>query len=178
LAPGPAANWIRGTGAIAVAGTLATYYNDLKTGVADGTLTLASGAYSLRLHEVVGYMSKVRLGAHFVGGLAINLDIWKSLSADVQQVFREVGTDFTTLLAERIQKRGEFALEKMREGGLKVTVLADRERQRWAEMIPNTAGTWTSVHESRGLPARQVVATYIDLLRSAGTELPRDWSRE
>lgn len=178
LAPGPAANWIRGTGAIAVAGTLATYYNDLKTGVADGTLTLASGAYSLRLHEVTRYMSKVRLGSHFVGGLAINLDIWRSLPADVQRVLSEVGTDFTPLLAERTQERGAFALEEMRAAGLEVTVLAERERRRWAEMIPNTAETWTSVHESRGLPARQVIATYIDLLRSAGTELPRDWSRE
>jgi TRAP-type C4-dicarboxylate transport system substrate-binding protein len=35
-APGPSANWVKGTGAVAVAGTLNTYYEDIKSGVSDG----------------------------------------------------------------------------------------------------------------------------------------------
>ena len=38
-APGPSANWIKGTGAVAVAANLNTYYNGIQTGVFEGTLT-------------------------------------------------------------------------------------------------------------------------------------------
>ena len=178
LAPGPAANWVRGTGAVGVSGTLATYYNDLKTGVADGALTLASGCYSLRLHEVVKYMTKVDLGAHFAGGVAINLDTWETFPPVVQRIFEEVSHDFTTLLADTTQMRGELAIKKMVQEGLILSYFSEKERQLWADSIPNTASVWSETHELRGLPARSIVKSYINKLKDFGVILPRDWSQE
>ena len=44
LAPGPSAAWLEGTGAVAVDGGLTTYYTQISTGVADGVLTILTGA--------------------------------------------------------------------------------------------------------------------------------------
>ncbi len=177
LAPGPAANWIRGTGAIAVAGTLATYYNDLATGVADGALTIASGCYGAKLHEVVPYMTRVDLGAHFAGGFVINLDVWRNLPPSVQEVFIEEGEAFTKRLAEATDRYREEALAIMHSEGLQFGTLPSEERSRWANAIPNTAQTWTEIHEARGLPAGLVVSAFIRHLDELGVVMPRDWSK-
>ncbi len=39
-APGPAVNWLKGTGAVGVSGNLTTYYNEIKTGVYDGVIVV------------------------------------------------------------------------------------------------------------------------------------------
>ncbi len=123
-------------------------------------------------------MTEVKLGAHFAGGIAINLDIWQSLPPEVREVFLEVAADFTELLAERTEAQRMWALDEMVKDGLNFSTFSEEERQRWANMIPNTAATWAEVHEGRGLPAGEIVRAYVDRLRAAGYELPRDWSRE
>ena len=67
-APGPSANWIRGTGAVAVAGNLNTYYEDIKSGVSNGVITFATGAWGAKVHEVAPYITKVNFGSQFAGG--------------------------------------------------------------------------------------------------------------
>lgn len=176
LAPGPAANWIRGTGAIAVAGTLATYYNDLATGVADGALTLATGVHGSRLNEVVPYMTRVELGAHFAGGFVINLDTWNALPPLVREVFVAEGEAFTQRLADATERRRAEVLAEMQSQGLQISTLAESERRRWAHAIPNTAQEWARIHGARGLPAGRVVSAFVAHLRDAGVAVPRDWS--
>ena len=71
-APGPAGTWLSGTGAVAVAGDLTTYYNDIKTGVYDGVVSFATAAVPGKLYEVAPYMSKFGFGAQFAGALGAN----------------------------------------------------------------------------------------------------------
>ena len=64
-APGPAVNWLKGTGAGGVSGNLTTYYNEIKTGVYDGVIVFASAALPGKLHEVAPYITKVGFGAQY-----------------------------------------------------------------------------------------------------------------
>lgn len=178
LAPGIAANWIRETGAVAVAGTLATYYNDLKTGVADGALTLATGAWGTKLYEIANYLTRVDLGAQFSGALTINLDTWNRLPVRVQEIFIEVGRLYSTRQIIRQQKWAEQVLAMMIQDGLQVSTLSDNERKLWAYAIPNTAQLWAHTLERRGLPANLVLSLYMKKIRMAGANVPRDWSKE
>ena len=59
-----------------------------------------------------------------------------------------------------------------------LSYFSDKERQRWADSIPNTASVWSETHELRGLPARSIVKSYINKLKDFGVILPRDWSQE
>ena len=176
-APGPAANWIKGTGAVAVAGNLNTYYNDIKTGVYEGTITFMTAAAAGKLHEVAPYICMVNFGAQFAGGLSINKDVFDSFPPEVQKVFREVGAEYARRLAQAQSERADKAMEAMKAGGAKVTVLSDDERKRWANKLPNVPMEWAEAMDRKGLPGTETVQGFLDGLRARGADLPRAWDK-
>lgn len=178
LAPGPSANWIKGTGAVAVAGNLRTYYNDIKTGVADGALTFVTGAWGCKCFEVAPYITKVNFGSQFAGGITINKDVWDSLAPEVRTVFREVAAEFNVRFAAAQQGAADALLKKMTEAGAKVSELPAAERARWAGMVPNVAKAWAAKLDGEGQPGSRVLAGFMQALKASGADIPRDWSAE
>ncbi|MBU2513864.1 C4-dicarboxylate TRAP transporter substrate-binding protein [bacterium] len=176
-APGPSANWVKGTGAVAVAGDLTTYYNSIKTGVYDGTLTFMTAASALKLHEVAPYVLIVNFGAQFAGGLSINKDVFDSLSPEAQKIFKEVGREWEVKLAEAQTERLNQSLATMEKNGATITYLSEQERKRWADMLPNVPMDWAQAMEKKRLPGTLTVKAYLDGLRARNTQLPRDWDR-
>lgn len=177
LAPGPSATWLEGTGAVAVNGGLSTYYTQLSTGVADGVLTILSGAYPYRIHEVAPYITLVGLGAQFNGGMAINKDTWERLPPDVQATLAELGRDYSRTMGEIVVARYEQALAAVQEEGAIVTTLADDEKRRWINGLPDIAGRWVAAAERRGHPAGELLRIYMDAVRERGVRPLRDWDR-
>ncbi len=175
LAPGPSATWLEGTGAVAVNGGLSTYYTQLSTGVADGVLTILSGAYPYRIHEVAPYITLVGIGAQFNGGMAINKDTWERLPADVQAVMRELGRDYSQTLADEVIQRYDIALEAVQQEGATVATLSDEEKRKWIDGLPDIAGQWVESAESRGHPAGDTLRAFMAALRDRGGEPLRDW---
>jgi TRAP-type C4-dicarboxylate transport system substrate-binding protein len=61
------ARYLQPAGAVGVAGSSATYYNNLKTGVVDGAMLWTEGAATFKLYEVAPHILKVdhtgRLGS-------------------------------------------------------------------------------------------------------------------
>ncbi len=175
-APGPSANWIKGTGAVAVAGNLKTYYNDIKTGVSEGTLTFATGAWGSKVYEVAPYITKVNFGSQFAGGLSINKDVWEGFPPEVRKIFRDVANEYTVRFAKTQQSLAEALLAKMAAAGAKISEIDPAERKRWAMTIPNVAAGWAANLESKGLPGKAVLKGYMGALKAAGVNVPRDWS--
>ena len=100
-APGPSANWIKGTGAVAVAANLNTYYNGIKTGVFEGTLTFMTGpARPSRCMRWLPTICMVNFGAQFAGGISINTDTFDGFPPYLQKIFKEVGMGYTEKLAK------------------------------------------------------------------------------
>jgi len=176
-APGPAANWIRGTGAVAVAGSLNSYYEDIKSGVSDGAVVFTTGAWGAKLHEVAPYVTKVNFGSMFAGGVAINKGRFDKLPPEVQKAFREAGDAWTTAYASAQGAAVSALMQKMIEGGAKVSELSDAERRRWADALSPVAKTWAADVQGKGLPAVEVLNAYMAGLIKAGTKVPRDWSK-
>jgi TRAP-type C4-dicarboxylate transport system substrate-binding protein len=175
LAPGPSAAWLEGTGAVAVNGGLSTYYTQIRTGVADGVLTILTGAYPYRIHEVAPYVTLVDIGAQFNGGLAMNKNTWDRLPEDVQHVFAELGRDYSRTMADEVAQRYDRALAAMTAEGTIVTTLPDDERRKWIEGLPDIAGRWVEATERRGYPARAVLEAFMNEFRSRGGQPLRDW---
>jgi TRAP-type C4-dicarboxylate transport system substrate-binding protein len=175
LAPGPSAAWLEGTGAVAVNGGLSTYYTQIRTGVADGVLTILTGAYPYRIHEVAPYVTLVDIGAQFNGGLAMNKNTWDRLPEDVQHVFAELGRDYSQTMADEVAQRYDRALAAMTAEGAIVTTLPDDERRKWIEGLPDIAGRWVEATERRGYPARAVLEAFMNEFRSRGGQPLRDW---
>jgi C4-dicarboxylate-binding protein DctP len=178
LAPGPSATWLEGTGAVAVEGGLTTYYTQIQTGVADGVLTILTGAPPYRIHEVAPYITLVGIGTQLTGGMSINLDTWSRLPGDVQGVLSELGREYSAGVAAELGARYERGLASMQAEGAIVTELPAAEKRKWLEGLPNIAGLWADATEKRGIPAREVLRIYMDAVRARGGKPLRDWDRE
>jgi TRAP-type C4-dicarboxylate transport system substrate-binding protein len=179
LAPGPSAAWLEGTGAVPVDGALSTYYTQLSTGVADGVLTILTGATPYRIEEVAPYVTLVGIGGQLTGGMGINLDTWNDLPEDVQIVMTELGLEYSAGVAAEVGARYERALDTYRaDPDVYVSELPAAERQKWIDGLPNIAGRWVEANEARGYPAREVLQIWMDAVRSRGGQPLRDWDRE
>ena len=175
-APGPAANWVKGTGAVAVAGTLNSYYEDIKSGVSEGAVVFTTGAWGAKLHEVAPYITKVNFGAMFSGGLAANKAMFDKLPPEVQKALREASDEWSTQYAKAQTAAVTAVLEKMVAGGAKVSELSPAERKRWADALGPVAQTWSADVTSKGGPGNEVLKAYTDALKQSGAQLPRDWT--
>lgn len=178
LAPGPSASWLEGTGAVAVEGSLSTYYTQIQTGVADGVLTILTGAPAYRIHEVAPYITLVGIGSQFMGAMSINLDTWNSLPDDVQTVLADLGRVYSAQEASEVESRYDRFLELMESEGAIVTVLRDEERLKWLDGLPNIAGSWAEATERRGVPAKEMLGIYMNAMRERGVTPLRDWDLE
>ena len=178
LAPGPAANWIKGTGAVAVAGNLQTYYNDISTGVADGVVVFTTGAWGSKVFEVAPYINKCNFGAQFAGGLSVNLDAWNGMPAEVQSVLTDVSAEYGKRFAAAQGGAAAALEERMVEAGAERVAIDPALRKQWAEAIPNVAQLWAAGLEEKGVPGNAVLKGFIDKLKAAGADVPRDWSAE
>jgi len=178
LAPGPSAAWLEGTGAVAVDGGLTTYYTQIQTGVADGVLTILTGAPPYRIHEVAPYITLIGIGAQLTGGLSINLDAWNALPEDVRAVLTQLGQEYSRGVADELGVRYERGLESMQADGATVTELPYEEKIKWLDGLPNITGRWVTATEQRGIPAGEVLDIYMDSVRRRGGMPLRDWDRE
>jgi TRAP-type C4-dicarboxylate transport system substrate-binding protein len=177
-APGPSSNWVKGTGAVAVAGTLQTYYNDIQTGVTEGALTFVTGAFPAKLTEVAPHITKVSYGAQFAGALVMSKRVYDKLPKDAQKIVNEVGAEYDAKFAQLLAATSASLMQKMVEGGAKVRELSAEERKQWAMVLPNVALPWAKDLDSKGLPGTVVLNEFVAQMRAAGATFPRDWSKE
>ena len=177
LAPGPSAAWLEGTGAVAVDGGLTTYYTQIQTGVADGVLTILTGAAPYKINEVAPYITLVGLGGQVTGALSINLDTWNRLPPDVRDVLAELGPEYSKAVADELTTRYEAGLKSMEADGAIVTTLPLEEKRKWLAAMPDIATRWVRATEARGIPAGEVLRAYMNAVREHGGKPLRDWDR-
>jgi len=177
-APGPAVNWLKGTGAVGVSGNLTTYYNEIKTGVYDGVIVFASAALPGKLHEVAPYITKIGFGAQYAGGLAANKDWYDSLPANVQKALKDAA------VADRIAYHADLDasvakfLGIMQSQGATVTEVSQEMRVQWAAGMDNVAKVWAAKLDSEGKAGTAVLKSYMDTMRAAGATPVRNWDQE
>ena len=177
LAPGPSSVWLKGTGAVPVNGALTTYYTQLKTGVAEGTVTILTGAHPYRIHEVAPYITLVGIGAQFVGALSVNLDTWNRFSQAEQTILRELASEYTNTSVVAVHQRYTIALAAMIADGAIVSTLQASEKQKWIDGLPQYGKQWVERNEAKGLPAKEMLRLVMGGIRAAGLQPQRDWDK-
>lgn len=177
-APGPAVNWMAGTGAVGVSGNLTTYYNEVKTGVYDGIIVFASAAFPGKLHEVAPYITKVGFGAQYAGGIAANKDWFDSQPEVVQNALKTAGDAYKLAYLEDLDKAVTTAFEKMAEQGATITEVDEDFRRKWATGMDNVAQSWAKQIDSEGKPGTDILKAYMEAIRAAGGTPVRNWDRD
>lgn len=177
-APGPAVNWLKGTGAVGVSGNLTTYYNELKTGVYDGVIVFASAALPGKLHEVAPHITKVGFGAQYAGGLAANKEWFDGLPAEVQTALKDAAEADRIAYHTDLDESVEKFLGIMQSQGATVKEVDEAFRQQWAGGMDNVAKDWAARLDADGKPGTEVLKTYMDSMRAAGATPVRNWDQE
>lgn len=176
-APGPAVNWLAGTGAVGAAGNLTTYYNDIQTGVFEGVVVFATAAAPARLHEVAPYVTVTDFGAQYAGGMVANRTWFQAQPEAVQNALRAGAAAYQAAYIAEQSQRVAAAMAAIAPDPARLHTLAPEERARWAAALPDIAGTWAAAADGAGLPGSQVLAAYVAHLQAAGADLGRDWSQ-
>jgi TRAP-type C4-dicarboxylate transport system substrate-binding protein len=172
------APWIEALGAAAVVGALPTFYSQLQTGVADGAVIHATGAWPLKLHEVVPHLTLVDTGPVTYGGAGMNADSFKRMPPDVQSLLRKLGRSYSDENVRLVESGYETAIKGMVAGGAKMTRMPESDRRKWAESMPPMGKLWVTDNEKRGIPARAILSDFMDTVRSHGGKPLRDWDKE
>lgn len=177
-APGPAVNWLKGTGAVGVSGNLTTYYNEIKTGVYDGVIVFASAAVPGKLYEVAPYITKVGFGAQYAGGFAANKDWYDGLPADAQTALKEAAVINSEAYQADLDATVTKFLGIMEAQGATVTEVDQAFRAQWAAGMDNVAQEWAERLDGEGVAGTAVLKAYMDTMRAAGATPVRNWDQE
>jgi len=177
-APSAVVNWVKGTGAVGVAGNLSNYYNSVKTGVYDGVLLFATAAAPARISEVAPYVTIVNFGTAYAGGITANHDFWKNLPGEVQAAIRLGVEAFTSEFYREQEMLIEMSYARMKKDGAIIYKLNAAERIRWANALPNIARDWADELDSKGFPGSRILEEFMDRVRAAGVVPARNWDRE
>ena len=174
-APGPAINWLSGTGAVGVSGNLTTYYNELQTGVYDGVIVFASAALPGRLYEVAPYVTRFGLGAQYAGALCANEAWYEGLPEEVQAALHSGADAAREWYLDALEAAVETAFATMQENGATVTDASTEMREAWAAGMDNAAQEWASQLDEQGQPGSEILSLYMEAMRAAGATPLRDW---
>lgn len=174
-APGPAVNWLEGTGAVGVAGNLTTYYNDLQTGVFDGVIVFATAAAPGRLQEVAPYVTVTDFGAQYAGALVANHTWMADQPEVVQNALRAGAAAYAEAYGVEQSARVGAAMAAIAPDADRLRTLSAEERAQWAAGLPDIAGAWAANADGMGQAGSEVLDAYIGALVDAGASLGRDW---
>lgn len=177
-APGPAVNWVKGTGAVPVSSSLTEYYNSIQTGVCDGAINFATAAAPGGLAEVAPYMTIVDFGAPYAAALSANADFYADLPEEVRSALHKGAEAYSNAVFSDQDETIEKAYEKIRADGGQVSQIAESERAKWVNALPNVPLEWAAQQDAAGLPGSEVLTAFMEALREAGQNPPRAWEKE
>jgi len=178
LAAGPNALYMKAVGAVNVLGSLTSYYNDMKSGVADGTVIWPEATITFKLAEVAPYYMETDFGTGVNKSITVNKEVWAGLPPEVKKVLKEVAVDYRERMAQATLDLSEVSIKKFKAGGGKIRSLTEAEKKQWADSMPNIAMNLAEdVEKSDGYPAKKILSAYMDALRAGGEKPIRDWDR-
>ena len=170
--------YVEGLGAAGVTSNLGDFYNNVATGLVDGVIAWAESAVSYKLYEVAPYLVDVRLGAVTSKVLTMNRRTWDRLPAEVQAVLGETADDYRDELARVSMQVAQESIETYKRMGGTVVTLTPEQRREWADSMPNLAEIWTADLLRRGLPGKQILEDYMEIMRANDQPIVRHWDRE
>ena len=90
----------------------------------------------------------------------------------------ETAIDYRDELARETDRRAQSSREEFVAQGGTIQPLTDAQRRVWADSLPNMAKEWAEDLEERGLPGRQILRDYMDVMRANNQPIVRHWDRE
>lgn len=170
--------YLTGTGATPVVGSMVNYYQQLKTGMIDGSMLWTDAAVDFKLVEGARFMFKADIGTANSKALTMNADSYKRLPEEVRKVIHEVSAGYRDYTAKASIVDGEEAIGQFKAAGGEIVQISDEERTKWANTMPNIAKDWAAGLDKDGLPGTKMLNAYMDKMRAANQPIVRQWDKE
>ena len=81
-------------------------------------------------------------------------------------------------MADLVAAAAREAMARLAREGAAIAGFPPAERLKWAGLLPDLAGDWVARNRAKGLPARKLLAAFMDGIRERGGTPARDWDRK
>ena len=170
--------WLEGLGATGVPTALPKFYQEVNSGVSDALVGWADVVGAFKLCEVAPHFLSADMGSVSNFAMVANKTWFDGLPDEVQTVIREVTPEYRNLLAEVTTSGDAKGRDACVAQGGTIHEITAEMRQEWADTLPNIAKEWAASIDSAGLPASDVLAAYMDMMREADQPIARQWDQE
>lgn len=170
--------YLEGSGAAGVTSGLSDWYNSMSTGLLDGIIAWAEASVSYKLYEVAPYMLDIRLGGVTSKAIVMNDRSWARLPEEVQGIIQETANDYRDELARETDRRAAAARIEYVENGGTIQSVTREQRMSWAANMPDMSESWVEAMERAGLPGRQILDDYMQIMQDNNQEIIRFWGEQ
>ncbi len=172
LAAGPNLPWVASSGAIPATGGLPTFYNQLKTGVADGVLIFPGSYYGFKFHEQAPNFKVTDFGGTMQIALTMNNKTRRKLPPQVVEIIDEVAAEWESVATEDAASRERPGLDNLRKAGTEVTIISAQAKYDWAKSLEPFVNESAQKLQRAGLPGSEILKRYIELSEQYGYTFP------
>ncbi len=158
-ATGLSAKTLEVLGAAPVAMAQSESYEAISKGVVQGNLGPQEVLKGWKNAEVTDYVTVTPFLYNTVFFVTMNMDVWNSLSSEVQQAIEEVNGKFFEEVAMGLwDKQNEEALKyAVDETGMEVITLSDEEQDRWIELVEPIQDEFVAALAEKGLNGQEAL---------------------
>jgi TRAP-type C4-dicarboxylate transport system substrate-binding protein len=164
-------NWLRYAGVAPVQSSLPEAYTSMQTRVYDGWIMFPSAWVNLKLHEVGPFYTLIGFGTITWHGLTINLNTWKRLPKEVQDILTATAKDFEEQVGKVNRARYQKDVDTLR-GLIKVNEISADVRAEWARALKDWPPSIAKELDGKGLPASQILRLTLEAAEKHGHKWP------
>jgi TRAP-type C4-dicarboxylate transport system substrate-binding protein len=160
--------YLKALGAVPVSMSSGELYLSLQQGIVDGALINSEMIGSFRLYEVCKYYTHFPNGVGPVG-MAMNLNKWNSLPADVQQQLMSIsGIPGTTFFAKNFYTSLNDAKQIVEKAGYKLNIYYPKadEAVKWAAPADTIRDQYIKDMQAKGHPDAPAIFEKVKKLRA------------
>ncbi len=151
-------------GAVSVNVSGAEAYQALDRGTIDGSMYSIPLVKSYKLHEVAGHLTVADMGQSLAYGIGVNLDLWESMSPELQKVLSQTSIEYMDHFAMLYLEDEKQAREAMEAGadGHKVVFhdLTEEQKAAWAAPAQLLLDQWVEEVGTRGIEGGPILEKF------------------
>lgn len=165
-------------GAVAVVRPVAERYDMLRNGVVNIDLLPFEHFWAYKIHEVTKYYVRSDFLVGFYAPIVINLDIYKSMSPELQKIMVDAGRDVELRAASSIIPAWWTDLsDKYKKAGITFSDLPKSDIEKWAKSLEDVPAEWAAEMDAKGYPGTKLIERWQSLTTELGYTWPRKWGK-